>query len=509
MPKTPAKKSSTARTEKIFIGGKWVASQADRCNEVTDPTSNKVIARVPFCNTGDVQKAIAAAAAAFPAWRDTPAPKRVEVLFRLHGIMSQQQELLASMLSREHGKVFIDAMGSVRRGLDMVEYACGAPALLQGDSLENIASGVDCATYRTPLGVCAAITPFNFPIMCPMWFIPIALACGNTMVVKPSETTPLSSLHLAKMFKEAGLPDGVLNMVTGDKEAVDALITHPEVKAVSFVGSMRVGQYVYATASRHGKRVQTLMGAKNHLVAMPDADIEKTVAALIGSAFGSAGERCMAISVCVAVGEIADPLVVRLVEVASRLKVGPGSDRASEMGPVVTGRHKERVVGYIDQGVKEKAALLLDGRNYKVKGYANGNWVGPTVFDHVTPGMKIYQEEIFGPVLAVVRVNTLHEAIDLINAHRYGNGTAIFTDSGLAARTFRNQVNVGMIGVNVPIPVPMAYFPFTGWKDSFHGTLHAHGRDGIQFFSEQKIVTTRWYGPTDAAHLRMGFSSRD
>lgn len=503
------KKNGSRKMEKIFVGGKWIASQAGRCNEVTDPTTNKVIARVPFCNAGDVEKAIAAAAAAFPAWRDTPAPKRVEVLFRLHGIMTAQQEELAAMLSREHGKVFIDAMGSVRRGLDMIEYACGVPALLQGDSLENIATSVDCVTYRTPLGVCAAITPFNFPIMCPMWFIPIALACGNTMVVKPSETTPMSSLHLAKMFKEAGLPAGVLNMITGDKEAVDTILKHPDVKAVSFVGSTPVGRYVYATASQHGKRVQTMMGAKNHLVAMPDADIEKTVAALIGSAFGSAGERCMAISVCVAVGEIADPLMARLVEVASRIKVGPGSDRSSEMGPVVTGKHKERVVGYIDQGVKEGAKLLLDGRGCKVPGYPKGNWVGPTVFDHVKPGMKIYQEEIFGPVLAVIRVKTLHEAIDLINAHRFGNGTAIFTDSGLAARTFRNKINVGMIGVNVPIPVPMAYFPFTGWNDSFQGTLHAHGRDGVLFFSEQKIVTSRWFGPTDATHLRMGFSSRD
>ena len=495
--------------QSVFINGELVQSGATRYEEVTDPTTNGVIARVPLCPKADVDKAVKAAADAFPAWRDTPPPKRTAILFDTRQMLASQQETLAEMVSREHGKVFFDAMGSVQRGIDMVEFACGIPTLMQGHTLENVSSNLDCATWRTPLGVCSVITPFNFPIMAPMWFIPIALACGNTVVLKPSEKTPLSALHMAGLFKRAGLPDGVLNVVTGDKEAVDAIIEHPEVKAVSFVGSTPVGRHVYETASRHRKRVQTLTGAKNHLVAMPDADIEKTVAGLISSAFGSAGERCMAISACVAVGEIADPLIARLLEVASTLKVGPGNDRASQMGPLVTSQHMKRVTDYIDLGVEEGALLRLDGRGNSVDGYPDGNWVGPTVFDHVAPGMRIYKEEIFGPVLVVLRVDTLHDAIDLINSHRFGNGTAIFTDSGLAARTFRNMVNVGMIGINVPIPVPMAYFPFTGWKDSFSGTLHAHGRDGIGFFTEQKIVSSRWFGPSDATGLRMGFSSRD
>lgn len=501
-----AKMTVTTRNttpRRILVGGKWVQSQSARIGSVTDPTTNEVIGRVPLCSKSETDAAVEAAAKAFETWRDVPAPRRAAILFRYQNILLREQGNLARLVSQEHGKVLSDATGSVRRGIDMVEFATGVPSLMQGRTLEDVSSQMDCHSWRQPLGVCAAICPFNFPVMVPMWFAPIAIACGNAFVLKPSEKTPLTSLRMAELFEEAGLPPGVLNVVTGDKEAVDALIENPTVKSLSFVGSTPVARYIYENGSKHGKRVQALAGAKNHLVVMPDANIQETVAALISSAFGSAGERCMAISVCVTVGDIAEPLLERLVEETRKLRVGPGTDPASEMGPLVTREHMARVLRYIDIGAREGASLRADGRGYKVEGYPEGNWVGPTIFDNVNPSMTIYKEEIFGPVLCVVRVNTFDEALSLINANPFGNGTAIFTSDGMTARTFRKKVQVGMIGVNVPIPVPLAFFPFTGWKDSFFGTLHAHGQDGILFFTEQKIVTSRWFDERSDAKKKM------
>jgi len=494
---------SEVTKQKILVGGEWIDSNSERFEEITDPTTNDVIAHVPLCGEDEINKVIQVAKEAFPAWRDTPVAKRAAYFFKLQQILIREQENIAEIISKEHGKVFSDAMGSIRRGIDIVEFAAGMPTLLQGQTIENISKDIDCNTYRQPLGVCAAITPFNFPAMVPMWFAPIAIAAGNTFVLKPSEKTSLSTLKIAECFQEAGLPDGVFNVVTGDKEAVDALLHNYDVKAISFVGSTPVGKYIYEEGSKNGKRVQALTGAKNHMVVMPDADLEQAVSALIGSVFGSAGERCMAISVCVAVGDVSDKLIPKLVERAKSLKVGPGTEKSMEMGPLVTKEHLNRVVSYIGKGIEEGASLILDGRDLRVEGYPNGNWLGPTIFDYVTPQMTIYREEIFGPVLCVLRVDTLQDAIDLINNHRFGNGTAIFTDSGKAARDFRTNVNVGMIGLNVPIPVPMAYFSFTGWKDSFFGTLHAHGKDGVLFYTEQKIVTSKWFGSQESSSLKM------
>lgn len=487
----------------IWVGGQWIQSRAARFEDVTDPTTNAVIARVPMAEAEDVDAAVCAALNAFPAWRDTPSPRRAALMFELQRILLREQDDLARLVSQEHGKVVSDAKGSVRRAIDMVEFACGIPTLLQGRTVEDVSSDIDCSSWRQPLGVCAAVCPFNFPIMVPMWFAPIAIACGNAFVLKPSEKTPLTSLRLAELFHEAGFPAGVFNVVTGGREAVDALLEHARVRAISFVGSTPVARYVYETAARHGKRVQALAGAKNHLVALPDADLEATVAALISGAFGSAGERCMAVSACVAVGDIGDALVDALVDASRHLKVGPGIEPDVEMGPLVTKEHMKRVLNYIDQGEREGATLRLDGRGFRVAGYPDGNWVGPTIFDHVTPDMTIYRDEIFGPVLSVLRAETLDDAIAIINANPYGNGTAIFTDSGLAARKFRHEVQVGMVGINVPIPVPMAFFPFAGWRDSFFGTLHAHGRDGVEFYTEQKVVTSRWLGAGQGSQRRM------
>ncbi len=489
--------------KKLYIDNEWVTSKSQRFEEVTDPSTNEVLATVPLCTKEEMDLAVERAKAAFPSWKNTPAPKRAAVMFKLQNILLREQVELAKIISLEHGKVLDDAKGAVRRAIDMVEFACGIPSLIKGETVPNVSNDVDCATWRAPLGVCAAVTPFNFPIMVPMWFAPIAIACGNTFILKASEKTPLTAFKLAECFEEAGLPKGVFNVLVGDKECVDVLLEHPDVKAISFVGSTPVGKAIYKNASANGKRVQSLTGAKNHLVVMPDADIDKTVEALVGSVYGSAGERCMAISVCVMVGKIADVLIPKLIEKSKQLKVGKGIDPGAQMGPLVTKDHMAKVLSYIDQGVKEGADMLLDGREIKVEDYPNGNWVGPTIFDHVKTDMTIYKEEIFGPVLSIVRAESLTEAIEIIDGHPAGNGTSIFTDSGLAARTFREQVNVGMIGVNVPIPVPMAFFPFTGWKDSFFGTLRAHGPDGVNFYTDQKVVTTKWLGANKESLLNM------
>jgi malonate-semialdehyde dehydrogenase (acetylating)/methylmalonate-semialdehyde dehydrogenase len=406
--------------------------------------------------------------------------------------MEQHQKELATIISEEHGKVFLDAMGSIQRGIEVIEFATGAPHILKGEHSGSVGRGVDAHSRLQPLGVCAGITPFNFPAMVPMWMFPVALACGNTFILKPSEKDPSAAVMMATLLKEAGLPDGVLNVVHGDKEAVDGILNHPDIKAVSFVGSTPIARYIYATAAANGKRVQALGGAKNHAVVMPDADLEFTADALIGAGYGSAGERCMAISAVVAVGNAADPLVARLAEKAKTLKIGPGSAEGMDMGPLVTRAHRDKVSSYVDAGVEAGATLVVDGRGLKVPGHENGFFLGPSLFDHVKPEMTIYRDEIFGPVLVVLRVKTLDEAITLVNANPYGNGTAIFTSSGAAAHRFEDEIEVGMVGINVPIPVPMAFFSFGGWKQSLFGDLHMHGLEGIYFNTRTKAITTRW-----------------
>jgi len=462
-----------------------------------DPAGGEAYAEVPLCGEADVAAAVESAAAAFPAWRETPVVERARVLFRYRQMLEAEGAELARLISHDHGKTLADAQGEVQRGIEVVEFACGMPTLIQGNTVEDVARGIDCRTVRQPLGVCAGITPFNFPVMVPMWMFPVAVAAGNTFVLKPSERVPRAGLRLAELFREAGLPDGVFNVVHGDGRAVNGLIDHPAVRAVSFVGSEPVARHVYRRAGEHGKRVQALSGAKNHLVVMPDCTWDKTVEGIMGAAYGSAGERCMAVSVVVGVGAAADELIERLSAAAGRLKVGRGTDPASEMGPLVTREHKARVVGHIEKGVAENAALVLDGREHPLAG-GNGNFVGPTLFDGVRPEMSIYRAEIFGPVLSVVRADTLDDAIALINDNPYGNGTALFTNSGGAARKFEHEVSVGMVGINVPVPVPLAFFSFTGWKSSFFGDLHVHGRDGVNFYTETKTVTARWFTAGDA-----------
>jgi malonate-semialdehyde dehydrogenase (acetylating)/methylmalonate-semialdehyde dehydrogenase len=476
----------------LWINGQHAASQSGRHGVVTNPATGDVVRAVPFADAADVDRAVKAAVAAFPAWRATPPLRRARILNRFRELVEQHQKEIASIVSEEHGKVFLDAMGSVQRGIEVVEFAVGAPQLLKGDHAESVGRGVDAHSRLQPIGVCAGITPFNFPAMVPMWMFPMALACGNTFVLKPSEKDPSASVRLAELLKEAGLPDGVFNVVHGDKEAVDAILHHPDIKAVSFVGSTPIAKYIYSTAAAEGKRVQALGGAKNHAVVLPDADLEFTVDALMGAAYGSAGERCMAISAVVAVGGAADPLVAALAAKARQLKVGPGSAEGMDMGPLVTAAHRDRVKGYIDAGAAAGASLVVDGRGLTVPGADRGFFVGPTLFDRVTPAMTIYTDEIFGPVLVVLRVDTLDEAIALVNRNPYGNGTAIFTASGAAARKFEDEIEVGMVGVNVAIPVPMAFFSFGGWKQSLFGDLHVYGMEGIAFYTRTKAITTRW-----------------
>ncbi len=490
-------------TVPFWIDGQPTATQNPRSGAITNAATGDVVRTVPFAMASDVDLAVRAARDAFPAWRSTTPLRRARVLMKVRDLIDQHKDEFAAVISEEHGKTLPDAVGSTQRGLEVVEFSTGIPHLLKGEHAEDVGASIDSHSVNQPLGVCAGITPFNFPIMVPLWMIPVALACGNTFVLKPSEKDPSASMLLARLFQEAGLPNGVLNVVHGDKEAVDAILTHPDVAAVSFVGSTPVARYIYETATAHGKRVQALGGAKNHAVVLPDADLDGAADALIGAAYGSAGERCMAISAVVAVGDAGDVLVAKLAKRAGALKVGPGNRSGMDMGPLVTSDHRDRVKGYIDIGEREGATLVVDGRDLTIDGHEGGHFIGPSLFDHVTPDMKIYQDEIFGPVLVVVRADNFEEALDLVNRNPYGNGTAIFTQSGAVARRFENEVQVGMVGVNVPIPVPMAFFSFGGWKDSLFGDLHVHGAEGVTFYTRTKVITKRWPERREEVSLTM------
>jgi len=493
-----------ATTVPMWVDGGPQPASSARTGEVTNPATGRVTRKVAFCNAADVDAAVRSAQRAFPAWRDTPPLRRARVMQKFLQLLQANQKELARIVTDEHGKTLPDATGSVQRGIEVVEFACGIPHLLKGEHSENVGSGVDCHTVRQPLGVCAGITPFNFPVMVPLWMFPVAIACGNTFVLKPSEKVPSASMRMAELAKAAGLPDGVLNVVHGDRDAVDAILDHPGVSAVSFVGSTPVARHIYETCAKAGKRVQALGGAKNHAVVLPDADLEFAADALTGAAYGSAGERCMAISAVVAVGAAADPLVALLKEKAGAIMVGPGEKEGVEMGPLITRQHRDKVASYIEQGVKEGAKLVMDGRGLKIPGHEDGFFLGTTLFDHVKPEMKIYRDEIFGPVLVVLRANTLEDAIALVNRNPYANGTAIFTESGGAARRFENEIEVGMVGINVPIPVPVAFYSFGGWKNSLFGDLHVHGVEGVKFYTRTKAVTTRWpHQDTPAPGLNM------
>ncbi len=481
------------RTLTHYIDGKPVSGRSGRYGAVFNPATGQVAAQAPLASAEETQAAIRAAAAAFPAWAATPAAKRAQVMFRLRDLVLSHMDELAALVSSEHGKTLADAKGSITRGLEVVEFACGIPQMLKGEFSEQVAGGVDAWSFRQPLGVCAGITPFNFPAMVPLWMIPVALACGNSFVLKPSERDPSTALRLAALFSEAGLPPGVLNVVVGDKEAVDTLLTDPQVQAVSFVGSTAIGKYIYATGAAHGKRVQALCGAKNHLVVMPDADLDQVTDALMGAAYGSAGERCMAVSVAVAVGEeTADQVVARLAPRVRALRVGAYTDAAAEMGPVITADSLARIKGYVEAGLRDGADLVVDGRGVRVPGHEGGFFLGGCLFDRVRPDMSIYTDEIFGPVLVVVRVPDYESALELVNVHPYGNGAALFTRDGDCARDFTARVQAGMVGINVPIPVPVAYHSFGGWKQSLFGDLHVHGPEGVRFYTRQKAVTARW-----------------
>ena len=471
--------------------------------DVTNPATGATTGQVAMAGQATVDQAVAAAKAAFPAWRDTSLSKRTQILFRYRELLNERKEELAALITAEHGKVLDDALGEVNRGLEVVEFACGMPHLLKGGYTENASTNVDVHSKRQPLGPVAIISPFNFPAMVPMWFFPVAIAAGNTVVIKPSEKDPSAVNWEAELWKEAGLPDGVFNVVHGGKPAVDGLLEHGDIKAVSFVGSTPIAKYVYETATANGKRVQALGGAKNHMLVLPDADLDVVADNAINAGFGSAGERCMAISALVAVGDIADELVDKIAERARNLRTGDGT-RGTDMGPLVTSEHRDKVAGYIDAGEREGATVVVDGRQGEFDADGNGYFVGPTLFDHVTTDMTIYKEEIFGPVLSVLRVDTYEEGLDLINANPYGNGTAIFTNDGGAARRFENEVEVGMVGINVPIPVPMAYYSFGGWKNSLFGDTHAHGAEGVHFFTRGKAVTTRWSDPSHGG-INLGF----
>jgi len=474
-----------------WIGGRRMAGQG-RSQTVWNPATGAAARQVQLATEAEVAAAVASAVAAQPAWGDMPPIRRARVLNRFLALLNEHRDTLAAMITAEHGKVFTDAQGEVTRGIDIVEFACGVPQLLKGDYTDQVSTGIDNWTLRQPLGVVAGITPFNFPCMVPMWMYPVALACGNAFILKPSERDPSPSLFMAELLQQAGLPDGVFNVVQGDKTAVDALLMHPDVKALSFVGSTPIAQYIYETGAHHGKRVQALGGAKNHMVVMPDADLDQAVDALIGSAYGSAGERCMAISVAVLVGDVADRILPALAERTKALKITGGMDLTAEMGPIVTREALQRIEGCIAAGVEEGAQLLVDGRGLKVPGFEGGFFTGGTLFDKVTPQMRLYREEIFGPVLACVRVPDFAAALELVNGHEYGNGVACFTSDGGVAREFARRVQVGMVGINVPIPVPMAWHGFGGWKRSLFGDLHAYGEEGMRFYTKQKSVMQRW-----------------
>jgi malonate-semialdehyde dehydrogenase (acetylating)/methylmalonate-semialdehyde dehydrogenase len=491
--------AATAELVPMLVAGQWQASKSDRGGPVFNPSTGRIIARTPFCTAAEVDVAVRAAADALPAWAETPAVDRARYLFRYREKLDKHSDELAKLVTREHGKTLPEARASVQRGVEMVEFACGIPSLLMGQTLPNIATSVDCETVRHPVGVCAGITPFNFPAMVPLWMYPVALVCGNTFVLKPSEKVPLSAVRLGELLVECDLPPGVFNIVHGDKECVNALLTHPLVNAVSFVGSTTVAKHVYEVGSKHGKRVQAAGGAKNHLIVMPDADLEQAAKAIQAAAFGCAGERCMAGSVAVPVGTIGEPLVDLLCAQASKMTVGPTENGATvDMGPVITKDHLERVSGYLDVAQKEGARVALDGRN-ATKG--EGFVIGPSVLDKVAPQMRVAKEEIFGPVLSVVRAGDLDEALSLGKNVPYGNGASIFTRSGYAARQFKMHFNAGMIGINVGVPAPMAWFPFTGWNQSFFGDLHIQGVEGVYFYTRQKVTMTRWFASAqESAH---------
>ncbi|WP_349620062.1 CoA-acylating methylmalonate-semialdehyde dehydrogenase [Azospirillum argentinense] len=476
-----------------LIGGTADAPADSRSADIVNPATGETVGRVPLASRATVESAIAAAEAAFPAWRATPPAKRARVMFRFRQLLEDNADRVCAAITREHGKTLEDARGELTRGIENVEYACGIADLLKGEHSKNVGPGIDSWSEFQPLGVVAGITPFNFPAMVPLWMFPVAVACGNSFILKPSERDPSASLLVAQLAQEAGLPPGVLNVVHGDKEAVDTLLTDPRIQAVSFVGSTPVAEYVYATGTAHGKRVQALGGAKNHAIVMPDADLDNAVSAIMGAAYGSCGERCMAISVVVAVDDAtADRVVTMLAEQVRALKVGAGTGTGCDMGPLVTRAHFEKVKGYVDQGVAEGADLVVDGRGLVVPGHEGGFFLGGCLFDRVTPDMSVYREEIFGPVLCVVRVKTMQEGMDLIDAHEYGNGTCLFTRDGEAARYFTDAIKVGMVGVNVPLPVPVSYHSFGGWKRSLFGDLAAYGPDGVRFYTRRKTITQRW-----------------
>ena len=477
---------------KHFVGGKVISGNSERKGKIFNPATGEQDSEVILASKADLDGVVEIAQKAFQTWSLNPPLQRSRIMFKFKELIEKNFDELAKLIVSEHGKVYEDAKGSLIRGLEVVEFACGIPHLLKGEFSENVGTNVDSYSMRQPLGVAAGITPFNFPAMVPMWMFPLAIACGNSFILKPSEKDPSCPMKLAELLHEAGLPEGVFNVVNGDKEVVDAILINQNIKSVSFVGSTPIAKYIYENAAKNEKRVQALGGAKNHLVVMPDCDLDGAVNGLMGAAYGSAGERCMAQSVAVAVGDVGDELVSRLSKKAEALKIGPGMDKSSEMGPLVTKEHLEKVKGYVDLGVKEGAKLVLDGRNLKLQGYENGFYIGGCLFDHVTTGMRIYKEEIFGPVLSVVRVKTFEEATKMINEHEYGNGVSIYTRDGDAGRTFASKIQVGMVGINVPIPVPMAFHSFGGWKRSLFGDSGTHGMEGVKFYTKLKTITSRW-----------------
>jgi malonate-semialdehyde dehydrogenase (acetylating) / methylmalonate-semialdehyde dehydrogenase len=487
-----------------WIGGRFVEGASSRQGDVYNPATGELTKHVDFASADEVDAAVAAARAAFPGWRATSLSKRTDILFKIRNLVDQRRHELAEHLTAEHGKVPSDALGEIARGLENLEFACGIPNLLKGGFSEQASTGVDVYQIRQPLGVVAGITPFNFPAMVPMWMFATAIACGNTFILKPSEKDPSASIYIAELLKEAGLPDGVFNVIHGDKVAVDAILAHPDIAAVSFVGSTPIARYIYETGTAHGKRVQALGGAKNHMIVLPDADIDMAADAAVSAGYGSAGERCMAIATVVAVGDVADSLVDAITKRLPNVKVGPGSDPSAEMGPLVTRQHRDKVASYLDSSKDQGATVVTDGREHPLFGESDGFFLGVSLIDNVTPAMDAYRDEIFGPVLTVVRVKTYDEAVKLINENPYGNGTAIFTRDGGAARQFQFEVNAGMVGINVPIPVPVAYYSFGGWKSSLFGDLHMYGPEGIQFYTRAKIVTSRWPDP-GTSKVDLGF----
>ncbi|WP_219834178.1 CoA-acylating methylmalonate-semialdehyde dehydrogenase [Paenibacillus sp. R14(2021)] len=485
--------SHTSTPERIrnFIGGEWVASSSEKTEPVYNPATEEIIAHVPLSSREDLDQAVQQAKNSFKAWSKTPVPRRARILFNYQQLLIKHWDELARIVTLENGKSYHEAHGEVLRGIECVEFAAGAPSLMMGSHLPDIATNVESAMYRYPIGVVGGITPFNFPMMVPCWMFPLAIACGNTFVLKPSERTPLLANRLAELFKEAGLPDGVLNLVHGAHEVVNGLLEHPDVTAISFVGSQPVAEYVYKTGTSHGKRVQALAGAKNHTIVMPDADMDNTVTQIVNAAFGSAGERCMACAVVVAVGEAADTLIAKLTAAADNITIGNGAEKGVFLGPVIRSQHKERTLGYIASGEQEGAVLIRDGRK-DAAASGDGYFVGPTIFDHVTSEMKIWKDEIFAPVLSIVRVDSLEEAVELANRSEFANGACLFTQNGSHVRQFRETIEAGMLGVNLGVPAPMAFFPFSGWKKSFYGDLHANGTDGVEFYTRKKMMTSRW-----------------